>query len=1479
MRKFLTSILFLSLVMPVLTSSPAQATSLATWSSATLPGSSSSNYWNSALSNDGHYMAVTDAGGGCVYYSHDYGSTWSQAASSCSAAARAITMSSSGQFEYILDSSNYLWSSVDYGATWVKTSTRFASSCLLSTNPAGTILIGGCDSTSFAYNLTPASSTTWTISSVPGCGYLAGSAISSDSTLAIVACMNEIEKGTITTAGSTVSVSWASMNTTTIPDFNSADLNGFAASSDLSILYLGDNNNNNGRIYKSTDYGVTWSLDSPTTASGATSFGHTQIGNAYGSINVSTSGSGSLIAVGTESGYGVYVSANGGTTWNQENSCQSGGGAHSVRFSQDGSHVLCTTFGTGSSTLIYLGVFPTSTTSALTLSSPTVIYGQSVTESATVSSGGSVATSAGGTFKFQNNGTAISGCTTSPIVAGVAACSFTPASSGTLSALTAVYSGSGNLATSTSPSVSLSVAKATLTVQPSATSVVYSGTPTYLYSISGYVNSDGSSVVSGSASCTSSYTTSTMVGTTIAFSCTAGTLSATNYVFNSSGTAALTITQATPTISASLNSASPVYGSVDTITATSGVAGATTFFAGGVAIAGCSAVATTLVSPFTATCGWVPAGVTSYSLTATITPTDTVDYSTATSSALTPTSSRAAITITPTSNQSKLYGSADPALTYTITTGALVGSDHLSGSLSYTSAGQNTAVGSYAIILGTLTSSNNPNYTITLNSSPVNFTINQASQSAVSLSALSATFNASNKSVTLTGSGGSGSGAYSYALDAGNITPGCSVSGSTLTYTTAGTCIIDVTKAASTNYTAQTNAVSFSIGLAPQTITFGSIATQTYSSTPFVVRATATSGLSVVFSTGSPSVCTSSGTNGASITFLNVGTCVIDANQSGDSSNAQAAQVVQSFTVQAAPITVTADAKTKAYGAADPLYTYSITTGSLVTGDSLTGILSRVSGSDAGTYAITAGTLTSANNPKYAITFVSANLTITQIAPTLSIAYPNNNIAILTPGATDTATVTTASSNGTLSFATNSSPSICSVDSNSGIISEFGAGTCVVAMTAASTTNYLEGTDTVTVTVVLLSSSLSGINPSNLISMGGTFYASPVLTQTITASAGSNGASVSIPANALPSTTAISINLLTDPSAQLALISGASSSVLSVVVSWVSPDGSVPQTSAGNPISVTLTNPSIKSGAKVYSVVGNASNLIGTATQDGSITTTITSDPVLVVVNPVVVPVATPAPSGGSVSYQPAQIDRITGNSPETGPTAGGNTETISGNFAQSGSCRVSNIQVAGNNLSPSQWNVTENSILITMPAHANGSVVIQIYDGCVPFIAPISYLYADAAPAMPENSGSTVVPVVPSGPANPAPSMTPVTPVTPVTNVQPSPSMKKLATFYFGSGLAQLTQVQINAIQAIAKSINSSGYRTVLVYGFTDATPGTNNTLLSRVRAASVKAALGKLLKHKSILTGWYGSSRPLAAGSSPAANAKNRRVEIWVK
>ena len=87
-------------------------------------------------------------------------------------------------------------------------------------------------------------------------------------------------------------------------------------------------------------------------------------------------------------------------------------------------------------------------------------------------------------------------------------------------------------------------------------------------------------------------------------------------------------------------------------------------------------------------------------------------------------------------------------------------------------------------------------------------------------------------------------------------------------------------------------------------------------------------------------------------------------------------------TVNPVSITVTADDQVKVYGAADPALTYQITSGSLVAGDSFTGVIAREPGESAGPYDIQQGALTLSGN--YNLTFIEGTLTISPKALTIT---------------------------------------------------------------------------------------------------------------------------------------------------------------------------------------------------------------------------------------------------------------------------------------------------------------------------------------------------------------------------------------------------------------------------------------------------------------------------------------------------------------
>jgi hypothetical protein len=79
-----------------------------------------------------------------------------------------------------------------------------------------------------------------------------------------------------------------------------------------------------------------------------------------------------------------------------------------------------------------------------------------------------------------------------------------------------------------------------------------------------------------------------------------------------------------------------------------------------------------------------------------------------------------------------------------------------------------------------------------------------------------------------------------------------------------------------------------------QTISFSALSTMAFGAAPFTVSATASSGLTVSFTSGTTAVCTVSGN---AVTLVGVGSCEITASQAGSANFAPATPVIQSFTV------------------------------------------------------------------------------------------------------------------------------------------------------------------------------------------------------------------------------------------------------------------------------------------------------------------------------------------------------------------------------------------------------------------------------------------------------------------------------------------------------------------------------------------------------------------------------------------------------
>ena len=221
------------------------------------------------------------------------------------------------------------------------------------------------------------------------------------------------------------------------------------------------------------------------------------------------------------------------------------------------------------------------------------------------------------------------------------------------------------------------------------------------------------------------------------------------------------------------------------------------------------------------------------------------------------------------------------------------------------------------------------NYSFTYNSGAI--TIDRAEQSTVTVSATDTTITwqpgPNFATTTLVGDGGDGDGAFTYVVTSTSTV--CSIDGSTLTALTAGVCKVTATKAASVNFNQKTSAeFSYNINKASQTITFNALSSRTYGDGSFVVTATATSGLTVSFAANT-SVCAvgtstlSGGVSSATVTIVAAGSCVLTASQNGTinylAATAQSGSALsRTFTIAPKNLTITgATASNKFYDGSD----------------------------------------------------------------------------------------------------------------------------------------------------------------------------------------------------------------------------------------------------------------------------------------------------------------------------------------------------------------------------------------------------------------------------------------------------------------------------------------------------------------------------------------------------------------------------------
>ena len=375
-------------------------------------------------------------------------------------------------------------------------------------------------------------------------------------------------------------------------------------------------------------------------------------------------------------------------------------------------------------------------------------------------------------------------------------------------------------------------------------------------------------------------------------------------------------------------------------------------------------------------------------------------------------------------DQVRNYGEANPMLTFQY--GIFVNGEDKTVLTTEptvsTTATTSSVPGTYPIIV---LGGDADNYTFSYTNGTL--TVNKADQTIMFAALADKTYGDADFNLSATSSSGLD---VTYSSSNTNV---ATVSGSMVTIVGVGSTTITASQAGDGNYNAASAVQqTLTINKADQTITFAALADKTYGDADFNLSATSSSGHDVTYSSSNTNVATVSG---STVTIVGAGSTTIMASQTGDDNYNAAVLVEQTLTVGKATLSVTADDKSKTYGAANPTLTvsYSGFAGSDSESDlatAPTATTSATTTSGAGTYAITASGGVSDN---YTFSYTDGTLTVDKATlsvtaddqsktygdanPALTVSYSgfvgSDGASALTTAPTASTTATTTSGAGT----------------------------------------------------------------------------------------------------------------------------------------------------------------------------------------------------------------------------------------------------------------------------------------------------------------------------------------------------------------------------------------------------------------------------------------------------------------------------------
>ena len=372
--------------------------------------------------------------------------------------------------------------------------------------------------------------------------------------------------------------------------------------------------------------------------------------------------------------------------------------------------------------------------------------------------------------------------------------------------------------------------------------------------------------------------------------------------------------------------------------------------------------------------------------------------------------------------------------------------------------------------------------------------------------------------------------------------------------------------------------------------------------------------------------------------------------------------------------------------------------------------------------------------------------------------------------------------------------------------------------------------------------SLAGIDPGDMVAVG-TISASNLIDTTFGATTNGSSVNVSVPTGALPNGTTITMNLVTNFTRVQNILTDAHNYVVSLIVSWLAPDGTVPTTATGKPISMTISNSSIRIGDAIYLVMNGTATLVGRATTNGQVVLSVTDDPEIVIASTRPYSVTNVTATDGDVesatiSWTAPSVD---GGSPITGYTvtsSGGQTCTTT-----TTNCTISGLTAGiAYTFNVVASNAIGSATAVTSSAITPAAAPVVTPPVSVPVTLPVT------TPVTPPVTTPVVPPVTtPVTPPVTEPVTPPVTePVTPPVT-KPTAAAKTISLGSSAIGM-RLNTAQVNALKALKAK---KGF-TVTVYTKAKVTSGSKaalKSIASRISGA-IKASFSKL-KTTTTITG----------------------------